>query len=1065
MIPTPHPALRLPPECDRHTGQRLAARSLGLWFSGRCDQVEPAIRKALAERPQMALTALACLVADEQPGRAGILLRHALETNGSTVRRVEGLLRRGQHSIALSLAESLVLHSPGHPDAPARVCRVRMAKGEHAEARRLADDLVGRFPDARVAWRTLAGIALEMDDVAAALAAGARLSALPLDPTAPGRLEEVLLRARILMRTGDLDEALRLAGDAGRIAGNGAGAAAAAICQARIARLLGNSRMAAAILEAAAGAGPGDADVTAELGDALREIGLHGQAAAAARQTLRIVPDHRQALRCLAHASSRSGSAGSAADAFLRLLDIEPEDQDALYGLEAVLGHGTVSGEQAPPAASPRERAMALWARGKRLHHQNRPREAIVLLERAIAMDTALTGAAEDLGWCLLDLGWAAQAFEAFEAARASGSGETAAAGREAAAALRQAIEAPVRIDGAPTCLERLAESFAAALTLAGPAASVDPVDVAVEAAMFVSRAAAQAGQRVMAQRFAAATLDRHPGHPALRLLNAGALLATERHAEAYEILTPLIGEGWATSGMHQLAATCANACGDFAAAEAHLIAATAMVGHLAEAPGRLGDVRLCRGDATAAAAAFREAVRRMPSFAMPHQNYAARYDHTQYAMSGLESDLPDDALLADGFHRSGEGRIHLGDTARANHLFGSAIRANRRLGRDFRLGGELAGALGLNDGRVRILPHEWVIQIGHMAMLDTWLKIGALGWRPPATGVLLASAEHVVNRTYLDCWRPFLTVVEDPQLIERLVPLQRFVGECFNGWVGGDGRPEAFTDVGARAHMAWDREGREPLLHLAPDLHARGREALATLGMEADAWFVAIHIRGSGFHAEGMGSSQEHRNAGIDAYRSTIDMVTARGGWVVRMGDRSMPRFPEQARVIDYAHSPLKSDWMDVFLCAAARCFLGTTSGLANVAISFGTPSVLVNCLSNYAQLWPGNVTFAWRPYWSRREGRYLSLAEILSEPVRGATFSGNLLTTLELIPRDNDAEDIRSALEEALDSLDGQGVAEDTQAVRLWRDAAAQTCFFGMARPARRFAERNRAIFFPDD
>nr|WP_222533401.1 TIGR04372 family glycosyltransferase [Azospirillum sp. 412522] len=1013
------------------------------------------------------MTALAFMVAAEQPERAGVILRRALGTNGEIVRRIRGFRRRDRHSIALSLAESLTLHSAGHADAPARACRIRLDSGDHAGARRMAEDLVRRFPSARPAWHMLTAVALETEDIATARMADARLAALlsdgPAPPTPDERLvDERLVRARLLARVGSIDEAMHQAGEAHRSAPDGAAAIETAICRARIARLHGDSRQAAAILSEILGTGPGDADLFAELGDALRECGDDREAASMARRALRIVPDHRPALRCLAHALNRSGAVGSSIDAFLHLLDIEPDDQDALYGVELAFDHGSVDMAPAVPPATAAERAMALWARGKRFRAQDRPREAAVLFEQALAAAPDLGGAAVDLGWTLLDLGWPDRAMAAFEAGRQAGDA-TGAEGIGEAAELQRALTEPLPPCKDPLDFDHLVEGCATALRMAGSAAIVDPVDVTAEAAQLVTSSATAASQRTLAERFARTALERSPDHPALRLLSASCLVNSERYTEAATVLDSLAAQGYAIGPVHYLRAICANASGDAAAAEAGLATATAMVAHLADFAGNLGDLRLQQGDVPGAVAAYREATRRMPSFATAHQNYAARYDHTLYAMTGLEADLPDDVLLADGFNRSGEKRLHVGDTAAANRLYGGAIMANRRLGRDFRLSDDLVEALGLPTGKVRILPQEWVTQIGHLAMLDTWLKIGALGWRPPAPGILLAPANLVANRAYLDCWRPFLTVVEDPVLIERLMPLQRYAGENFNGWIGDGGQVEAFTDVGARAYDAWSREGRAPLLHLSPDLAARGRAALVSAGMEPDAWFVAMHIRNSGFHAEGVGSSQDHRNADLAAYQPAIDMVTARGGWVIRLGDHSMPPLPEQARVIDYARSPLKSDWMDVFLCAAARCYLGTTSGLANVAISFNTPSVLVNCVSNYAQLWPSNVTFTWRPYWSDREGRYLSLEEILAEPVRGMTFSGNLLAAEGLIPRDNDAEDIRSALEERLDILAGQGRAEDSPAVRLWDDAAASSCYFGGARPARGFAERTRPLFFP--
>lgn len=1052
----------LPAEGSRRGVQQLVSRAVVAWFDGNRAQMEDLLRKAMTGRPQSALSALSFMLAGSQPNHAATLLRWSPSTNRAMVRQIDGFCRQRRYPVALSLAEGLVLNCTDHPDAKARVCGIRLAMGEHAAALADAKELVHRFPSSPIAWRSLASVAMGVGDRETARRAALQLLSLHRDPNIPKRGDDISLCARIMVQAGEFEEARRLAEIAERA--TAADPSESAIHRARVARVMGDAAWAVRILEESVGTGPGDAETFAELGDALRDLGHYGQAVEMARRALRIVPHNKAALRCLAHALQRKGCRLAALEAFQHLTELDPGDQDAIYGLEAVVEGGSGGPESHDfEIISDADRSLAFWAQGRRLRLQGRPREAIVQLGRAFSLNSSLIEPVEELGWCFLEIARPERARAAFEMVLHQGGGSQAEAGFVEAESFTLALNAPVN-PRAPNCdAERMIGYCFEMMSIAGPSIFTDPVDPNAESILFTAGMLSIAGQRVQAERLSRVAVDRSPHHPVLRLLEVCCLINLERYAEALDGLQLLIDAGWTTGDVHHLIALCANANNDYATAAQHWILAMQLVPHLADFAAYLGDVKLVQGDTKGAIAAFREAVRRMPSFALAHQNYAARYDHTKYEMSGLEFDFPDNYLLADGYNRSGEKNVHVGNTEQSNKLFGAAIIANRQLGSNFRLCRDLAEEVGVSTDRVRILPHEWVIQIGHMAMLDTWLKIGHLGWRSPAPAILLAPRDRVVNQTYLDCWRPFFAVVETPSLIRRLEPLQRVVGECFNGWVGEDGRAEAFTDVGARAYVAWDRDKRSPLINVSSELCQRGRAALNSMGMEKDAWFVAIHIRARGFHGEGSGSSQDHRNANITDYLGAIEMVTARGGWVIRMGDRSMPPLPDLPRVIDYARSPIKSDWMDVFLCGNARCYLGTTSGLANVAISFGTPCVLVNCLSNYAQLWPGNVCFTWRPYWSVREERYLSLEEILAEPVRGNTFSANILSSNGIIPRNNEAEDIRQALAEMLDISEGQAFPEEPESVLLWREAAKTSFFFGNARPARYFAERTRSMFFP--
>ena len=47
---------------------------------------------------------------------------------------------------------------------------------------------------------------------------------------------------------------------------------------------------------------------------------------------------------------------------------------------------------------------------------------------------------------------------------------------------------------------------------------------------------------------------------------------------------------------------------------------------------------------------------------------------------------------------------------------------------------------------------------------------------------------------------------------------------------------------------------------------------------------------------------------------------------------------------MIDYACSDLRSDWMDIFLCAQCRFFIGCQSGLSAVPSVFGVPVVMTD-------------------------------------------------------------------------------------------------------------------------
>jgi putative glycosyltransferase (TIGR04372 family) len=265
------------------------------------------------------------------------------------------------------------------------------------------------------------------------------------------------------------------------------------------------------------------------------------------------------------------------------------------------------------------------------------------------------------------------------------------------------------------------------------------------------------------------------------------------------------------------------------------------------------------------------------------------------------------------------------------------------------------------------------------------------------------------------------LTIIEDPTLVDDILPYQRLVGDQFIA-VRSDGQlAEPWAHAAARAQVAWSEEKRGPLVEISRDLRERGRSRLREAGVTAD-WFVAIHIREGGYHGDGPGTTRQHRSANVSNYLDAIARITERGGAVVRLGDKSMTPLPELRAVFDYAHSEIKSAEMDLFLCAEARLFIGTTSGLTTAVQALGTPMLLVNCISNDCQFWHDRTDFMVRPVYDRRASRYLSLRETYRQPFQARLIDTSLLTHDGLEIHANRQQDITAAVTYKLDCLDGK-------------------------------------------
>lgn len=303
--------------------------------------------------------------------------------------------------------------------------------------------------------------------------------------------------------------------------------------------------------------------------------------------------------------------------------------------------------------------------------------------------------------------------------------------------------------------------------------------------------------------------------------------------------------------------------------------------------------------------------------------------------------------------------------------------------------------------------------RIGHLAgEPDCVLKEEALGLSPKRRTLLLAPRGGVANEHLATYWSRRFPTVRSPLACKLLGPLNRF------GFLRArDDLTRYFVAIGGtsaamQVHMAWGE--RPPLLELTAEDLARGEARLRELGVPAGAPFVCFHSRGPGYspHDEHL---HDYRNSAVENYLAAAAALVERGFYAIRMGDSSMPRLAPMPGVIDYAHSPLRADWMDLFLCARCRFFLGNSSGLSFVAGVFGRPSALAN-LVPFSGALPYGPRDIGIPKLLRRDGRLLTFKEILETEVGDLRFS-RLYAERRIEVIESSADEIRDLALEMLD------------------------------------------------
>jgi putative glycosyltransferase (TIGR04372 family) len=364
--------------------------------------------------------------------------------------------------------------------------------------------------------------------------------------------------------------------------------------------------------------------------------------------------------------------------------------------------------------------------------------------------------------------------------------------------------------------------------------------------------------------------------------------------------------------------------------------------------------------------------------------------------------------------------------------------------------------------------------------MLDILFRMRQLGWWTGKAIMLPNIPKLIANRALLALYEnegPILLqgVDVDGWIVEELISLQRYCGLSFNVFRFPDGTVVPWQDAGALLLQQWEKERRPLPLRVAFDTPGSAgefaadaaAEAFEQWGLDKDDWYVCLHMRDASHYGETSGLGQTHRNAGVANYISAIEYVIGLGGKVIRLGGARAPDLPVMDGLIDYARSIYKSELLDLWLIRNCRFFIGTTSGLTNVAISFGIPCALVNCITTDAQLWHKDVRFAPKTILVAGGGE-LSQNDLTSTPWRWRVFSAETLLHHNATAYDNTADEILETVKEvyalAWNTVYETQIADPDGMRRLWRSCLSFPHFYGAALPSLYYLHRHFHSFLED-
>ena len=319
--------------------------------------------------------------------------------------------------------------------------------------------------------------------------------------------------------------------------------------------------------------------------------------------------------------------------------------------------------------------------------------------------------------------------------------------------------------------------------------------------------------------------------------------------------------------------------------------------------------------------------------------------------------------------------------------------------------------------------PDLVVGAFGSYYAIETLIRANELGLRKKRKLFLLMPKNAKFrNLTLSEYFKEYINFVNAEDLSQELYGLESFLTVPAGYCIPLKNECLHFDFVANRSEQeVQKRKLNYSTFNLKEEHYEKGVNFLKTCGLPKDSWYVTIHVREPGYRGEtAKNSTQGYRNSNPLNYIKAIKRIINSGGWVFRMGDPSMTPMPKIKGLIDYAHSSLKSETMDVFLAATSKFCLGTSSGPIRVPRFFGVPVILSNLTSSlpYYSL-KKNDLYLPRLIKKISNNENIKLEQTMSTPTSLYGDKPNTHQFAGLYWVENSADDIDLAVKEMLENL----------------------------------------------
>jgi len=325
---------------------------------------------------------------------------------------------------------------------------------------------------------------------------------------------------------------------------------------------------------------------------------------------------------------------------------------------------------------------------------------------------------------------------------------------------------------------------------------------------------------------------------------------------------------------------------------------------------------------------------------------------------------------------------------------------------------------------RIAIVRPE---RIGHLVgEIDIYLRKRALGRAPKR--IIIITGEPC-NLEVVKLFRKYVTIVSNVALYRLLnltTQYPRFNANLYSIYMA------------TREYEIYEQ--CPAVVSLDQDELRHGYEEIEKkFGINSDDWWVCFHSRDGEYLKKDPSrdySYHDFRDFDIEDMVEAMETVTTKGGYAIRFGSSpDKPLLTDNPKIIDYSFNG-RTDFLDIFLCAKAYFFIGSTSGPFHLPKLFDTPYAMCN-LIGYGHLSPLPQTLFIPKKIKGPDGRIMTFDEcnkmgMFDEICSGLFYRSDTYVKKNLSIVNNSPLEIKCLVDDMFDLVEGEKTTPEISGIQ---------------------------------